>query len=350
MATIRKKEGKRGITYDVQIRLKNQKAVNDSFKTLREAKLWAQKTELEMREGRSGLITESRKKTLTDAIERYRKYVLPGISKSRRDHVLDWWQRTIGTFSLKEITPSLVTEIRDKLLHSEIDGKKRAVATVVKYLATLSHVLTMCVNEWEWLCINPVLKVSKPSLPKGRARFLDDVERITLLHECQSSKNPYLYIIVILAISTGMRRSEILNLTWNDIDFERERIVLRETKNGEIRVLPLVGLAKELLKVLESSHHASSPLLFPGTDLQKPIDFRSAWNVAVKNSKLENFKFHDLRHSFASYCVMNGSSLNEVADLLGHKSFQSVTKRYCHLSDAYRKEVVVSMNNKILLG
>jgi hypothetical protein len=140
MATIRKREGRYGISYDVQIRLRSYKE-NRVFKNYQEAKRWAEKTELEMREGKYGIISESRKRTLSDAIERYRKYVLPEVKKSRRDHILDWWEKIIGRQSLNEITPALVTELRDKLLHSEIDGKKRAIATVVKYLATLSHIL-----------------------------------------------------------------------------------------------------------------------------------------------------------------------------------------------------------------
>jgi integrase len=217
---------------------------------------------------------------------------------------------------------------------------------VVKYLATLSHILSMCAGEWQWLDENPVSRVSKPSLPKGRTRFLGDSERELLIQECQKSQNSYLFTIIIIGISTGMRRGEILGLTWEDVDFEKERIVLRETKNGEVRVLPLVGLAHKLLKELQEKK-ISSFLLFPGTDPRKPLDFRSAWRVAVKKAGLKDFRFHDLRHCFASYCVMNGSTLNEVADLLGHKSYQTVTKRYCHLSEAYQKDVVRSMNEKI---
>lgn len=347
MATIRKREGKLGTSYDVQIRIRPYPPTNMSFKKLTDAKRWAEKTEMEMREKRYGITSESRKKTLAEAIHRYCKYVLPEVKKSRREHILNWWAQNYGHLLLNDLTPSRITEIRDKLLHAEIDSKSRSVATVVKYLATLSHILSNCVNEWQWLEVNPVMKVSKPSLPKGRNRFLDDAERASLLQECQKSMNPYLYTIVILAISTGMRRAEILNLTWNDIDFERQRIILRETKNGEVRVLPLVGLAQRVINDLASRRTIATPLLFPGTDTQHPIDFRSAWRVVVRNCGLDNFKFHDLRHSFASYCVMNGSSLNEVADLLGHKSYQSVTKRYCHLSDAYRKDVVESMNEKI---
>lgn len=343
MATIRRREGKRGVTYDAQIRIRPYPPTNQSFKKLTDAKRWIEKTEMEMREGRYGLVRESKKKTLSNAIERYRKYVLPTVVKSKREHIVTWWEQTIGNLTLNEITPALISEFRDKLLHAEIDGKQRAAATVVKFLTTLSHILSMCVNEWQWMESNPVLKVSKPSLPRGRTRFLEDDERDQLLQICKQSKNPYLYTIVILDISTGMRRSEILNLKWSDIDFERQRIVLKETKNGEVRILPLVGLAFQLLKNLEKIRRLDSFLLFPGKDPKKPIDFRSAWRATKK--QLSDFKFHDLRHTFASYCIMNGSSLNDVGTLLGHKS--NITKRYCHLSDAYQKDVVSSMNEKI---
>lgn len=345
MATIRKREGKNGVSYDVQIRLRECEPINKSFKKYIDAKSWGIKTEMEMRARRNGDIDESRNKTLADAIERYRKYVLPGVAKSKREHIVDWWEQTAGKLPLSHISTSYVAGMRDKLMHGEVDGKERSAATVVKYLVTLSHILSKCANEWEWLQVNPVLKVSKPSLPKGRTRYLDDLEREKFICQIQKSKNPYLYIIVILDLSTGMRRTELSSLTWPSIDFERERIVLKDTKNGEVRILPLVSVAKKLLQDLYVIRNLESTYLFPGKDPNRPIDFRSAWRVAVKRAGLEDFKFHDLRHSFASYCVMNGSSLNDVGDLLGHKS--NITKRYCHLSDAYRKDVVVSMNEKI---
>lgn len=177
MATIKRVEGKKGVTYEVQIRIRPYPPISKSFKKLSGedgAKRWAERTENEMREGRYGLTAESRKKTAAEAIARYRKYVLPSVTKSRREHILDWWESTLGRHALKDITPALISEIRDKLLHGEMDGKTRNVATVVKYLATLSHILTMCATEWQWLEDNPVMKVSKPSLPKGRTRFLDD--------------------------------------------------------------------------------------------------------------------------------------------------------------------------------
>lgn len=182
MATIRKISGKLGDTYNVQIRIRPYGNITRTFKKLKKAKIWVAQIEVEIREGRYGIISEARKKTLNVAIERYCKYVLPSVKKSRREHIIDWWQKMLGNLPLKDITPSLVAEIRDKLLHEVVDKKKKSSATVVKYLATLSHILTItlshiltiCVNEWQWLETNPVMKVTKLSLPKGRTRFLDD--------------------------------------------------------------------------------------------------------------------------------------------------------------------------------
>jgi hypothetical protein len=142
MATIRRREGKNGVTYSVQIRIRPYPPANGSFKRLTDAKRWAEKTEMEMRAGKYGVISESRKRTLSEAIQRYRKYVLPKIVKSRREHIINWWEQTLGHMSLKDITPALITEYRDSLCDEEIEGKIRAPATVVKYLASLSHILT----------------------------------------------------------------------------------------------------------------------------------------------------------------------------------------------------------------
>lgn len=348
MATITKREGKRGVTYEVQIRLSKKKSTYQSFKKLTDAKRWAEKTEAEVRANRYGLIAESQKRTFKDAVERYRKTVLPEVKKSRREHIVDRLEQEFGQLALCEVTPALISEYKDRLLHDGSRGKKLSPASIVKILAILSHIFSMCVNEWQWVENNPVAKVSKPSLPRGRTRFLDDNERIALIRACESSQNPYIHTIVILAISTGMRRSEILNLTWNDVDLERARLVLRSTKNGEVRIIALEGLALQKIKELESKRRIDSFLLFPGTDPKKSIDFRSAWRVVIKNAGLmdKDLKFHDLRHSFASYCLMDGAKLEDLMAILGHKSYQ-LSARYGHLSDAYKRNVIKSMNEKI---
>jgi integrase len=217
---------------------------------------------------------------------------------------------------------------------------------VVRYLAVLSHVFTIAVKEYGWVDDNPFRKVVKPKEPRGRVRFLDKIERERLLEACRGSHNPHLYLIVILALSTGMRQSEILNLLWRDVDLERARIVLHETKNGERRVVPLAGHALELLKKYrEQSSHLS--LLFPRpTNPLRSLDLRSSWEYALHKAQIFDFKFHDLRHTAASYLAMNGASLAEIAEILGHKTLQMV-KRYAHHSEAHTAGVVSRMNQEI---
>jgi integrase len=143
-----------------------------------------------------------------------------------------------------------------------------------------------------------------------------------------------------------MRQGEILNLKWKDIDLSRSRLVLHETKNNERRGVPIVGLAHQVLTDLSKVRRIDSPLVFPGNDPKRPIKIRNAFEFAVETAKIDDFRFHDLRHTAASYLAMNGATLAEIAEVLGHKTLQMV-KRYAHLSDAHTTSVVEKMNAKI---
>ena len=262
---------------------------------------------------------------------------------------LNWWKTKIGSRALSDITPSLIAEYRDELGREiTIRGKPPSPATVVRYMAALSHAFTIAVKEWGWMEDSPMRKVTKPREPRGRVRFLSDEERVRLLESCKESSSPYLYPVVVLALSTGMRSGEIMGLTWDNVDLNRGRAILHETKNGERRAVALKGHALELLKELGKVRRIDSNLLFPAkeTKTTKPIDLRKPWEAAVQKTELHDFRFHDLRHSAASYLAMNGASLAEIAEVLGHKTLQMV-KRYAHLSEGHTARVVESMNQKI---
>jgi integrase len=214
-------------------------------------------------------------------------------------------------------------------------------------MAALSHALTIAVNEWEWLESNPMKKVKKPKEPRGRVRYLSDDERERLFNACMESNNGFLYTVVLLATSTGMRLGEIMGLSWSDIDINKGRIVLQETKNGERRTVPLVGKALDAMKKHNQVRRLGSNYIFPSKNGKKPACIRVAWNNAIAKAEVENFHFHDLRHSTASYLAMNGASLAEIADILGHKTLQMV-KRYAHLSDSHVAGVLEDMNKKVL--
>jgi integrase len=140
------------------------------------------------------------------------------------------------------------------------------------------------------------------------------------------------------------------------VDLHQGRITLHETKNGERRVVPLAGKALELLQAHAKVRRLDTPLLFPSKVRDPktkvpvgPMDLRTPWENALKTAGIEDFRFHDLRHSAASYLAMNGASLAEIAEVLGHKTLQMV-KRYSHLSEAHTAGVVARMNARIFGG
>jgi integrase len=260
---------------------------------------------------------------------------------------LAWWRAELGTRTLADVTPAVIAEARGKLARGvTVRGRQRSPSTVNRYLAALSHALTVAMKEWGWLEDNPLRKVTKPKEPRGRVRYLADDERARLLEECRRSESPDLYCAVVLALSTGARRMEILGLRWGQADFARRAITLLETKNGEIRSLPLVGHAFDLLEERAKIRRIDTDLVFPGRKRNRPIDLRSPFETAVKRAGIEDFRWHDLRHSAASYLAMNGATLAEIAELLGHKTLAMV-KRYAHLSQAHTTRVVEAMNVRI---
>jgi integrase len=296
-----------------------------------------------MREGRHFKTSLSKRKTLGDLIERYIVEVLPTKPKSMnaQGRQLRWWKNEIGHCALSEVSPSVLAKTRDKL------HQGRQPATVVRYMAALSHAFSVAESEWEWLETNPLKRVRKPKEPRGRVRYLDKEERVRLLESCSDSSCEHLYPIVILALSTGMRQSEILSLEWKNVDLIRGYIILEETKNGERRSVPLVGRARNLFQELSKVRRLDTNLVFYSTrNPQVPVFIRTPWGHAVKEACVHDFRFHDLRHSAASYLAMNGASLVEIADILGHKTLLMV-KRYAHLSEQHTSKVLESMNSEI---
>jgi len=351
MAYIQERETQDGKThYRVQVRLKGFPVTTATFERKTDAKLWAQQTEAAMREGRHFKTSEAKKHTLGDLIDRYIDSVVPTKPKNAPTCTaqLRWWQSQMGHYLLADLTPSLIAEQRDKLLKGITkQGKIRSPSTVVRYLAALSHALTVAMKEWGWIEDSPMRKISKPQEPRGRVRFLSDEERTLLLAACQQSTNPYLYLVVVLALSTGMRQGEIMNLRWEDVDIFRGRILLQKTKNGECRTVPIRGLALHLLSQEHQKRIQDLGLLFPCKENpQKPIDLRFPWKKVIKLAGIKDFRFHDCRHSCASYLLMNGASLIEIAEILGHKTM-SMVKRYAHLSEAHAGKVLEKMNQQI---
>jgi len=354
MATIRRRTDKNNnVSFHVQIRLKGYPTETGSFIRLTDARKWAAATESAIREGRYFKTREAKKHTFSDMVERYIKTTLPTKPKqqAKQTQQLNWWNERLGYHLLSDVTPALIVEYRDELSQSiNRRGTKTSAATVVRYMAALSHCFTVCVNEWGWVDDSPLRKVKKPKESRGRVRYLDDNECTRLLNACKQSPNKQLYINVVLALSTGMRKSEQAWLTYKDVNLKEGYAILNDTKNGEVRRVALTGLALELLKEHSKIRRIDTPLLFPSDRTPtKPIDLKKAFDNALKVAEIDNFRWHDLRHTFASNLAMNGASLAEIAECMGHKTL-SMVKRYAHLSESHVSGVVESMNSKIFGG
>jgi integrase len=342
-------DGKRH--YRVLVRLKGHPAQSATFQRKTDAKRWAQQTEAAIREGRYFKTLESGRRTAAEMIDRYLSEVLA--RKSDKDEAevrrqLGWWRGSLGEYLLRDVTPSLIGEQRDRLGQSGRAGRAVSPATQNRYLQVLSQAFTAAVSEWEWLDENPVRKVRRLKEPRGRVRFLSDEERERLLQVCRESSNPRLYPLVLVAVSTGARSGELLALRWPDVDFERRLAVLHDTKNGDRRAIPLAGLALEELKRRSKVRRIDTDLVFANPDGVATFP-RKAWKKALQAADIENFRFHDLRHTAASYLAMTGATLAELAEILGHKTLAMV-KRYAHLTEQHTSTVVARMNERMIGG
>jgi integrase len=338
MATITKRRGVNGVHYRVQIRRRGAPTISETFARASEARQWAAQVEAAIHEGRYHFTREEEKHTLANAIDRYLATVLPGKApRTIRNQTfeLGWWKEQLGYRFLSEVNPPLIIEYREKFQIG------RSPSTVNRAMAALRHMFSVAVREWEWMEENPVKKIAQLREPRGRVRFLTSDERERLLAAAQESKNPDIFLAIMLSLSTGMRQMELLTLEWRQIDFTRNMITLEKTKNNERRSVPLAGLARELL--LRRPRRIDTNIVFPSIrNPRKHADMSKAWEYVIRRSGIEDFCWHDMRHDFASHMAMSGASLHEIATLLGHKTLQMVM-RYAHLTQQHLHSVVERM-------
>ncbi len=217
--------------------------------------------------------------------------------------------------------------------------KQVAPATVNRELATLKTLFAKALL-WKRIQENPTSKVKFLKEPKGRLRFLEREEIARLL----SNATPKIKPIIIVALFTGMRKSEILRLKWHDIDFKRDIITLLDTKNGEKREVYMNKQVKTTL--IHVKKHPESPFVFCNSDGKPVNDIRKSFFTVLDKSGIKDFRFHDLRHTFASQLVMSGVDINTVRELLGHKDIR-MTLRYSHLSPNYKRNAVDILGKKL---
>lgn len=246
-----------------------------------------------------------------------RIYLVPAFGKKRLDTVTSW---DIEKY-----------KARRKELAS--------AATVNRELACMKTIFNKAI-QWGMASSNPVKGVALMPENNRRVRFLMHEEIHPLLHACPT----YLQPIVHIALNTGMRLGEILSLTWADIDFRRQQVTVRDSKNGESRIIEMNSTLRETLQGMKRS--TAYPHVCLGQSGKPVTTVRKAFMKACKAAAIEDFRFHDLRHTFASHLVMNGTDLTTVKELLGHKSIE-MTLRYAHLSQPHRKNAVEELGRAL---
>jgi integrase len=277
-------------------------------------------------------IYEDKKITLAQFAEEYLAYAKTNKAPMsvRRD--------LISLVPLTSAFPGYLSEITTKAIEDYKARRLETVkpATVNKELALLKHMFTKA-GEWSYVKQNPAKPVKLLKEPPGRLRYLTPAEFTRLLGACA----PHLKPIVLMAVHTGMRRREILSLRWGDVDVHKRTIMLAKTKNNERRMSPINAQLAEALRTVP--RHVESPYVFCDRNGQPYDRIDNGFRRACKRAGIVDFRFHDLRHTFASHLIMRGANLRSVQELLGHKTGK-MTVRYTRLSTPHLQETVTLLD------
>jgi integrase len=301
----------------------NRKRVREAVGTSkREAETYLGKVRALKRENRFFDVKKEYNHTFDDLLERYKETFKEQKYYKDKQYYFPPLKSYFSGRLLAEITPYELEKFRNKRkatpVKTSTERRERSVADVNRILSTLRHMFSKAV-EWEMIERSPFTKIKNLFYKENnmRLRFLSEHEERRLVRNCTGHLKP----IVITALNTGMRRSEILSLQWKQV--RNGFIYLHRTKTDEARQVPINETLARLFQSLP--RHITS-------------DYKS-FKTAVKRSGIQDFRFHDLRHVFASKLASKGASLKALQELLGHKNIK-MTMRYAHLADNVKKDVV----------
>jgi excisionase family DNA binding protein len=235
-----------------------------------------------------------------------------------------------GNFELREITPLLIEKYRAERLHTGVSK-----STINREITIMKRMFNLAI-DWNLTDKNPVAKIKLFSeKDTQKERILSEEEEAALLAECPN----YLRPIVITALHTGMRRGEILNLRWKNVDLGKRMIKVEHTKNGKCRIIPANEHLYQVLAAIKRKNE-NAEYVFPNPETGlRYTEVKKSFKNACKKAGIKDLRFHDLRHTFATRLIESGVDLITVRDLLGHFSVR-VTQRYTHPNQNKKKEAV----------
>lgn len=337
MATLRQRKGPRDRNvWQVQVIRQGYPPQYRTFDTKGQAEVWARRIESEMDAGSFLDRSEGERTTVAQAFERYTHEITPRkavTTIARESGDRKQLQARIGEIALSRLTGR---DVADYIREREKEGAKPA--TVIHELATLSHLYTVARSSWGMsYLVNPVplAKTARPKLPKGRERRLEPGEEERLLEAAQ----PQFRAVIRFALATAMRRGEIVSLRWDQVDLKRRAVLLRETKNGESRSVPLSPVALDVLRTI--------PRRIDGSVFGMSANaIHLAWGRLMQKTGIKGLRFHDLRHEAISrFFEDTDLDIMEIRAISGHKTLQMLA-RYTHLRTHRLADRLAGMGRK----
>jgi integrase len=289
-------------------------------------------------------VFEENERTYEDLVDRYmREYSAQKAPSTheREQYTIKVMAPYFGKRTLGEITPKVIAGYK-----TQRRDEGGSPSTINRELALLRHAFNVAIKEWEWCRDNPVRRVAMERVNNARVRYLTNEEFERVLQVCPAWVQP----LVLVARYTGLRRGNVQTLRWDQVDLNRQVLIVEQTKNGDPIGLPLCRRLVDLFESLRRVRHVGSPYIFSRKDGSPypGVTVRSVFKKACRKAGIHDFRFHDLRHTFASSLVQRGVDLYQVQRLLGHRDAK-MTQRYAHLAPENLREAVRVLDRGITI-
>lgn len=362
-------------TWQAVIRRKGAKTVKKNFSRKTDAVSWAKMVDSEIDREEHTPEKKSLRLTYDELLSQYLEAAdgLCSVSLNQQKKMppaLRMWGKHFGHLRLKDITAEVIEQTTDIL------AKRRKVSSAGKDLgavstSTVSRDLSTLGSLFKWaakkriISVSPMREVAKPSVHDQRERYLSNDELSRLIEAVDVSLSPELGVCVRLALFTGIRQGNLMALTWGRVNtsdlpvlhttdegrsftIPPRHVLIPVTKNGLPHLAPLEGMALEAMrKWSKTRSFDGGRLVFPGRhNSYQPLDLRKPWETALKRAGIEGFRWHDLRHTFASLMLKSGASHIELAKLTGHRDLRSLM-RYTHIAPEHSSSLVALMAEKL---
>ncbi|MCS7215499.1 MAG: site-specific integrase [Thermodesulfovibrio sp.] len=331
---------KRGSIYWIRYADPTGRVIRESAKTrnINEALKLLAKRKAQVAEGKYPEKVVIKNYTFSELCDRYNNWAtIQRCYEKDKKYIIQELKEKFGSLILRRFTTHLLEQY-------QVDLAKQGLkpATINKKIACIKHMFTKAV-EWDMVEEEVLKRIRRVKFLKEdnkRLRYLTEEEIHSLLSHCDK----HLYPIVFTALNTGMRKDEILSLKWDNVDLKNGYIHVEKTKNSERRDIPMNSHLLSLFKELFKNRKLGVDYVFVNPETNtRYYDIKRSFKHALRKAKITDFKFHDLRHTFASHLVMNGVDLATVKELLGHKDIK-MTLRYSHLAPEHKNKAVSCLN------